>query len=101
MSYRMKITLPDPTMTQLEALAEQRGEPASRIAAQMICAELADGGTLVGTIPRSRRHRRRRTRTRTGAPLGSSPFSATGNGGPTCGARSSPSTAATRTSWPT
>jgi hypothetical protein len=27
MSYRMKITLPDPTMTQLEALAEQRGNP--------------------------------------------------------------------------
>jgi hypothetical protein len=43
MSYRMKITLPDPTMTQLEALAEQRGEPASRIAAQMICAGIADG----------------------------------------------------------
>ena len=32
MSYRMKITLPDPTMAQLEALAEQRGEPASRSA---------------------------------------------------------------------
>ena len=38
MSYRMKITLPDPTMAQLEALAEQRGEPASRVAAQLICA---------------------------------------------------------------
>ncbi len=43
MSYRMKITLPDPTRAQLEALAEQRGEPASRVAAQMICAEIADG----------------------------------------------------------
>jgi hypothetical protein len=43
MSYRMKITLPDPTMAQLEALAEQRGEPASRIAAQMVCAGLAEG----------------------------------------------------------
>jgi hypothetical protein len=42
MSYRMKITLPDPTMAQLEILAEQRGEPASRIAAQMICTEIAD-----------------------------------------------------------
>ena len=43
MSYRMKITLPDPIMAQLEALAEQRGEPASRIAAQMVCAGLAEG----------------------------------------------------------
>jgi hypothetical protein len=43
MSYRMKITLPDPTMAQLEALAEQRGEPASRVAAQMVCAGLAEG----------------------------------------------------------
>jgi hypothetical protein len=43
MSYRMKITLPDPTMTQLEALAEQRGEPAWRIATQMVCAGLAEG----------------------------------------------------------
>ncbi len=32
MSYRMKITLPDPIVTQLEALAEQRGEPAARVA---------------------------------------------------------------------
>lgn len=43
MSYRMKITLPDPTMSQLEALAEQRGEPASRIASQMVCTGLAEG----------------------------------------------------------
>jgi hypothetical protein len=43
MSYRMKITLPDPTMAQLEALAEQRGEPASRVAAQLICAEILAG----------------------------------------------------------
>jgi len=43
MSYRMKITLPDPTMAQLETLAEQRGEPASRVAAQMVCAGLAEG----------------------------------------------------------
>ncbi len=43
MSYRMKITLPDPTMAHLEALAEQRGEPASRIAAQMVCGGLAEG----------------------------------------------------------
>jgi hypothetical protein len=38
----MKITLADPTVAQLEALAEQRGEPASRVAAQMISAEIAD-----------------------------------------------------------
>jgi hypothetical protein len=43
MSYRMKITLPDPTMAQLEALAERRGEPVSRVAAQMVCAGLAEG----------------------------------------------------------
>jgi hypothetical protein len=43
MSYRIKITLPDPTMDQLEALAEQRGEPASRVAAQLICAEIMAG----------------------------------------------------------
>jgi hypothetical protein len=40
MSYRLKITLPDPTMAQLEALAEQCGEPASRVAAQLVCAEI-------------------------------------------------------------
>ncbi|HSZ70817.1 MAG TPA: hypothetical protein VK756_10705 [Solirubrobacteraceae bacterium] len=39
----MKITLPDPTMAQLEILAEQRGEPASRIATQMVCTGLAEG----------------------------------------------------------
>ena len=39
----MTITLPDPTMARLETLAEQRGEPASRIAAQMVCAGLAEG----------------------------------------------------------
>lgn len=43
MSYRIKITLPDPTMDQLETLAEQRGEPASRVAAQLICAEIMAG----------------------------------------------------------
>jgi hypothetical protein len=43
MSYRLKITLPDPTMAQLEALAEQRGEPASRVATQLICAEILAG----------------------------------------------------------
>jgi hypothetical protein len=43
MSYRIKITLPDPTMAQLEALAELRGEPASRVAAQLICAEILAG----------------------------------------------------------
>lgn len=42
-SYRIKITLPDPTMAQLEALAEQRGEPASRVASQLICAEIMAG----------------------------------------------------------
>jgi hypothetical protein len=42
MSYRMKITLPDPTMARLQALAEERGEPMSRIAAHMVCAEAAD-----------------------------------------------------------
>jgi hypothetical protein len=43
MSYRMKITLPDPIVTQLGALAEQRGEPAARVAAKMIEAALAEG----------------------------------------------------------
>jgi hypothetical protein len=43
MSYRLKITLPDPTMAQLEALAEQRGEPASRVAAQLVCAAILSG----------------------------------------------------------
>jgi hypothetical protein len=43
MSYRMKITLPDPIVTQLEALAEQRGEPAARVATKMIEAGLAEG----------------------------------------------------------
>jgi hypothetical protein len=33
-------------MTHLEVLAEQRGEPASRIAAQMVCAGIADGKGL-------------------------------------------------------
>lgn len=46
MSYRMKITLPDPTMTQLEALAEQRGEPASRVATQIVCAGLTENKDL-------------------------------------------------------
>jgi hypothetical protein len=43
MSHRIKITLPDPTMAHLKALAEQRGEPASRIAAQLICTEILAG----------------------------------------------------------
>ncbi len=35
MSRRIKITLPDPLVAQLEALAEERGEPTSRVAAQL------------------------------------------------------------------
>jgi len=45
MSHRLKITLPEPAMTQLEAIAEQREEPVSRIAAQMVCNQTADGQT--------------------------------------------------------
>jgi hypothetical protein len=41
MSRRIKITLPDPLVAQLEALAEERGEPTSRVAAQLVCAEVA------------------------------------------------------------
>ena len=37
MSRRVKITLPDPLVSQLEALAEERGEPTSRVAAQFVC----------------------------------------------------------------
>ena len=37
MSRRIKMTLPDPLVAQLEALAEERGEPTSRIAAQLVC----------------------------------------------------------------
>lgn len=42
MSRRMKITLPDPLMTQLRALAANNGEPVSRTAARMVCDGLAD-----------------------------------------------------------
>lgn len=41
MSRRIKMTLPDPLVAQLEALAEERGEPTSRVAAQLVCAEIA------------------------------------------------------------
>jgi hypothetical protein len=41
MSYRMKITLPDPIMAQLEELATSNGEPVSRVAARMVCNEIA------------------------------------------------------------
>lgn len=41
MSYRMKITLPDPIVVQFEDLAAQRGEPISRIALQMVSSEIA------------------------------------------------------------
>ena len=40
MSYRIKITLPNPIADQLDTIAEQRAEPASRVAAKMIEAEL-------------------------------------------------------------
>jgi hypothetical protein len=43
MSYRMKITLPDPIMAQLEELATSNGEPVSRVAARMVCNEIAGG----------------------------------------------------------
>jgi len=101
MSYRMKITLPDPTMTQLEALAEQRGEPASRVATQMVCACLAEGKDLrrdhasisaspPTEVPDSDRH----------APW-IEPVLGDRNGDPSCGVRSWPSTGATRASWHT
>lgn len=41
MSHRMKITLPDPILTQLQELAANNGEPVSRVAARMICDGLA------------------------------------------------------------
>jgi hypothetical protein len=41
MSYRMKITLPDPTMAQLQQLATSNGEPVSRVAAHMVCNQVA------------------------------------------------------------
>jgi hypothetical protein len=41
MSYRMKITLPDPIMARLEDLATSNGEPVSRVAARMVCNEIA------------------------------------------------------------
>ena len=41
MSYRMKITLPDPTMAQLQELARSHGEPVSRVAARMVCDQVA------------------------------------------------------------
>jgi hypothetical protein len=41
MSRRIKMTLPDPLVAQLEELAEERGEPTSRVAAQLVCAEIA------------------------------------------------------------
>jgi hypothetical protein len=41
-SRRMKITLPDPLMTQLQELAANNGEPVSRTAARMVCDGLAD-----------------------------------------------------------
>ncbi|MGN6373236.1 MAG: hypothetical protein ACTHM1_09645 [Solirubrobacteraceae bacterium] len=38
MSRRLKITLPDPLMAHLEAVAHERGEPVSRVAAQFLSA---------------------------------------------------------------
>ena len=40
MSRRIKMTLPDTLVAHLEAIAEERGEPPSRIAAQLVCAEI-------------------------------------------------------------
>jgi hypothetical protein len=40
MSRRIKMTLPDPLVAQLEELAEERGEPIARIAAQFVCTEI-------------------------------------------------------------
>jgi hypothetical protein len=48
MSRRMKITLPDPLMTQLRALAANNGEPVSRVAARMVCDGLADRHAVHG-----------------------------------------------------
>lgn len=53
MSYRLKITLPDPVMGQLEALAASVGEPASRLAAEMVRERMADP-KLAGQIHRPR-----------------------------------------------
>jgi len=41
MSYRLKITLPEPVLAQLAELAEQQGEPLARVATQVIVAQLA------------------------------------------------------------
>jgi hypothetical protein len=42
MSYRMKITLPDPMMARLKELAASGGEPVSRVAARIVCDGIAD-----------------------------------------------------------
>lgn len=42
MSHRMKITLPDPLMAQLQELAANTGEPVSRVATRMVCDGLAE-----------------------------------------------------------
>jgi hypothetical protein len=46
----MKITLPNPRVAQLEALAEERGEPVARVAARMIEAALAGGEPHQGRV---------------------------------------------------
>ncbi len=52
MSYRMKITLPDPIMAHLEELATSNGEPVSRVAARMVCNEIAGlDGAGRGPVP--------------------------------------------------
>lgn len=40
MSQRIKITLPDPLVAQLQALVDERGEPMSRVAAQCVTAAI-------------------------------------------------------------
>lgn len=56
MSNRLKITLPDPTLAQLRALAQRREEPLARVAAQIITTALADedGSALGPGDPSSR-----------------------------------------------
>lgn len=56
MSFRLKITLPDPVMEQLDALAEAYGEPLSRVAAQMVRERVEE-------MPARAPARRRRSRT--------------------------------------
>jgi|SRR5271166_523908 len=50
MSYRLKVTLPDPTLDGLRAMARQQGEPVARLAARII----SDGLAVANKAEKSR-----------------------------------------------